>query len=199
MLPSWANSCNGAKSAEAVIASFIGTETAFLSPSCIAFSLRSFSSYISHSKTTLTWNRQIKILTLSIFFWEISKGKSHFESEMSLVKYLFYKQCFFYEWTSDQLNISSTFFSSKLDSHSPMFWLEKNLILSNGLIREEPNPLQYFDYRRIYFWWKKCRRNVQLIGGSFGKEIPTIYKIIRDFNTPLKRGFKRVFIFYEAL
>ena len=56
MLPSWANSCNGAKSAEAVIASFIGTETAFLSPSCIAFSLRSFSSYKSHSKTTLTWN-----------------------------------------------------------------------------------------------------------------------------------------------
>ena len=47
MLPSWANSCNGAKSAEAVIASFIGTETAFLSPSCIAFSLRSFSSYKS--------------------------------------------------------------------------------------------------------------------------------------------------------
>ena len=81
MLPSWANSCNGAKSAEAVIASFIGTETAFLRPSCIAFSLRSFSSYKSHSKTTLTWNRQIKILTLSILFWEISKGKSHFSSQ----------------------------------------------------------------------------------------------------------------------
>ena len=49
-----------------------------------------------------------------------------------------------------KLNTSSTFFSSKLDSPSPMFWLEKNLILSNVLITGESN----FDE-------KKCQRSVQ--------------------------------------
>ena len=70
------------------------------------------------------------------------------------------KQCFFSEWNSDQLNISLTFFSSKLDSPSPMFWLEENLILSNVLITGESN------FNVNFF-----RRNVQLIRGSFGKEI----------------------------
>ena len=38
-----------------------------------------------------------------------------------------------------KLNNSSTFFSSKLDSPSPMFWLEENLIFSNILITGESN------------------------------------------------------------
>ena len=49
-------------------------------------------------------------------------------------------------WNSDQLNTCwtllntfSTYLSSKLDSPSPMFWLEENLILSIVLIRGESN------------------------------------------------------------
>ena len=38
-----------------------------------------------------------------------------------------------------KLNTSSTFFSSKLDSPSPMFWLEENLIFPNVLITGESN------------------------------------------------------------
>ena len=44
-----------------------------------------------------------------------------------------------------KLNTSSTFFSSKLDSLSPMFWLEENLILSNVLITGDSN----FDEKNV--------------------------------------------------
>ena len=44
-----------------------------------------------------------------------------------------------------KLNTSLTFFSSKLDSPSPMFWLEENLILSNVLITGESN----FDEKNV--------------------------------------------------
>ena len=50
------------------------------------------------------------------------------------------------------LNSSSTFFSSKLDSHSPMFWLEKNLILSNVLITGESN----FDEKNVKEVFNMC-------------------------------------------
>ena len=59
------------------------------------------------------------------------------------LKSLFYKEYFFSEWTSDQLNISSTFFSLKLDSPSLMFWLEENL--SNVLITGESS----FDEKNV--------------------------------------------------
>ena len=42
-------------------------------------------------------------------------------------------------WTFDQLNSFSTYLPSKLDSPSPMFWLEENLFLSNVMIRGESN------------------------------------------------------------
>ena len=51
-----------------------------------------------------------------------------------------------------KLNTSSTFFSSKLDSPSPMFWLEKNLILSNVLISEESN----FDEKNVEEVFNLC-------------------------------------------
>ena len=51
-----------------------------------------------------------------------------------------------------KLNTSSTFFSSKLDSHSPMFWLEKNLILSNVLITGESN----FDEKNVKEVFNMC-------------------------------------------
>ena len=50
--------------------------------------------------------------------------------------------------------------ASKLDSPSPMFLSEENLVLSNVLITGESN----FDE-------KKCQRNVQLIRVAFRKEI----------------------------
>ena len=50
-------------------------------------------------------------------------------------------------WTQveHKSNTSSTFFSSKLDSLSPMFWLEENLILSNVLITGDSN----FDEKNV--------------------------------------------------
>ena len=51
-----------------------------------------------------------------------------------------------------KLNTSLTFFSSKLDSHSPMFWLEKNLILSNVLITGESN----FDEKNVKEVFNMC-------------------------------------------
>ena len=73
-----------------------------------------------------------------------------------------------FSWTQveHKLNTSSTYFSSKLDSHSPMFWLEKNLILSNVLITGESN----FDEKMS----KKCSTCVQLSCIHIGN---TCYKI----------------------
>ena len=51
-----------------------------------------------------------------------------------------------------KLNTSSTFFSSKLDSPSPMFWLEENLILSNVLITGESN----FDEKNVKEVFNMC-------------------------------------------
>ena len=53
------------------------------------------------------------------------------------------------------LNTFSTYLSSKLDSPSPMFWLEENLILSNVLIGGESN-----------FVDKYVEKSVQLARGS---------------------------------
>ena len=52
---------------------------------------------------------------------------SHF-GKMKLVEY----------W----LNTFSTYLSSKLDSPSPMFWVEENLFLSNVLITGESNLMK---------------------------------------------------------
>ena len=51
-----------------------------------------------------------------------------------------------------KLNTSLTFFSSKLDSPSPMFWLEENLILSNVLITGESN----FDQKNVEEVFNLC-------------------------------------------
>ena len=61
-----------------------------------------------------------------------------------------FRKYFVSEWTSDQLDISSTFLSSLLGGFAVVLLFCRK-------------------------WWQKCWRNVQLIRGSFGKEIPTTY------------------------
>ena len=65
------------------------------------------------------------------------------------------------------LNTFSTYLSSKLDSPSPMFWLEENLILSNVLIRVESN----FDDKYVEKVFKKCSTSVQLVRVSFFQNV----------------------------
>ena len=50
------------------------------------------------------------------------------------------------------LNTFSTYLSSKLDSPSPIFWSEENLILSNVLITRESD----FDEKNVKEVFKKC-------------------------------------------
>ena len=66
------------------------------------------------------------------------------------------------------LNISSTFFSSKLDSPSPSFWLEENLILPNVLITGESN----IDEKNVEEMFKKCSTDQSCI-----RKWNTTYKI----------------------
>ena len=63
-----------------------------------------------------------------------------------------------------RLNTFSTYLSSKLDSPSPMFWLEENLILSNVLIKEESILYilngNYFTWTGQGWQWQACLRVV---------------------------------------
>ena len=66
-----------------------------------------------------------------------------------------------------KLNTSSTFLSSKLDSPSPMFWLEENLTLSNVLITGESNfdeknveKVQLvFNWTELHTYWNYLLQN----------------------------------------
>ena len=56
-----------------------------------------------------------------------------------MLKYGFCNKSFRKDELLTSWTLFSTYLSSKLDSPSPMFWLEENLILSNVLIRGESN------------------------------------------------------------
>ena len=73
------------------------------------------------------------------------------QKEIQTLKYGFCNKSFRKDEPLTSWTLFSTFLSSKLDSPSPMFWLEENLILSNVLIRGE------FDFDDTY---------VQLVRGS---------------------------------
>ena len=72
---------------------------------------------------------------------------------------------FFSKWNFDQLNICSTFFSSKLDSPSPMFWLEENLIISNVLITEEFHF--HFENVQEMFNWSEVHSEKKYYSGLY--------------------------------
>ena len=79
-----------------------------------------------------------------------------------------------------KLNTSSTFFSSKLDSPSPMFWLEENLILSNVLITGESN----FDEKNVEEVFNLCSTeqsciNIGITCYKIGTLVPGFYENIQ--------------------
>ena len=84
--------------------------------------------------TNIDWGRGRASITYEMIF------KITF---IYLLKYGFLKKLFLSEWTSDQLNISWTFLSSKLDS--PVI----KICIGETLTQFKKVPLQYFDYRRI--------------------------------------------------
>ena len=92
------------------------------------------------SLTLAQWN-QVILCSRTWIFCTASISRDFFQ--LSVLKYGFLKKLFLYQWTSDQLNIFSTFLSSKLDSlviktlerHS----LNLKKCLSNALIMAESN------------------------------------------------------------
>ena len=77
------------------------------------------------------------------------------DSVIYLLKYGFCNKSFRKDEPLTSWTLFSTYLLSKLDSPSPMFWLEENLLLSNVLIRGESN----FDDKYV-------EKSVQLVRGS---------------------------------